>query len=107
MEALSSMPADRRAIAPRPEESEVSFNARPQPAARVFYTLQQIADRHPAFTLRTLRHWIYNAKDRMAWKGGKPTVIPGNGFARAMIKVGQRIYIDETGLLGWLEDGQR
>ena len=101
------MPADRRARAPRPEESDLSLPARPQAAARVFYTLQQIADRHPAFTLRTLRHWIYNSKDRMAWKDGKPTVIPGNGFARAMIKVGQRIYIDETGLLGWLEDGQR
>jgi hypothetical protein len=101
------MPADRRATAPKPQESDLSLHARAQPAARVFYTLQQIADRHPAFTLRTLRHWIYNSKDRMAWKGGKPTVIPGNGFARAMIKVGQRIYIDEPALLEWLEEAQR
>jgi hypothetical protein len=99
------MPADRRATSPRPEESDVSRRGRP--AGRVFCTLQQIADRHPAFTLRTLRHWIYNAKDRMAWKDGKRTVIPGNGFARAMIKVGQRIYIDEPALLEWLEDAQR
>ena len=89
------------------EESASSLHARPQPAARVFYTLQQIADRHPAFTLRTLRHWIYNSKDRLAWKDGKSTVIPGNGFGRAMIKVGQRIYIDEPALLEWLEKAQR
>jgi hypothetical protein len=101
------MPADRRATALRPEESTMSPDARPQQAARVFCTLQQIAERHPAFTLRTLRHWIYNSKDRLAWKGGKPRVIPGNGFARAMIKVGQRIYIDEPALLEWLEDAQR
>ena len=101
------MPANRRATAPRPQEFDLSLHARPQPAARVFYTLQQIADRHPAFTLRTLRHWIYNAKDRLAWKGGKPAVIPGNGFARAMIKVGQRIYIDEPALLEWLEEVRR
>ena len=101
------MPADRRGTATRLQEPGSSLAARPQPAARVFYTLQQIADRHPAFSLRTLRHWIYNSKDRLAWKDGKSTVIPGNGFDRAMIKVGHRIYIDETGLLEWLEDGQR
>jgi hypothetical protein len=69
----------------------------------VFFTLQQIAMRHPAFSMRTLRHWIYNAKDRKAWKGGKLTVLAGNGFDRVMVRKGRRIYIDEPALMDWLE----
>jgi hypothetical protein len=75
-------------------------------AARSFFTLKQIAARHPGFTLRTLRGWIANSKERCAWKDGKREVIPGNGFARVMVKIGRRIYIDEPALLEWLDDGQ-
>lgn len=77
----------------------------PSPA-RVFFTLQQIAERHPAFSMRTLRHWIYNAKDRKAWRSGKPMALAGNGFDRVMVKKGRRIYIDEVALMKWLENGE-
>jgi hypothetical protein len=85
----------------------MAHHVRSPHADRVFYTVQQIAERHPAFGLRTLRHWIFNAKDRAAWKGGRRTVIPGNGFARVMVKHGRRIYIDELALVAWLEDAGR
>jgi hypothetical protein len=34
------------------------------PAPPVFFTIKQIAERHPALTERTLRHWIFAALDR-------------------------------------------
>jgi hypothetical protein len=79
----------------------------PAPPPRSYYTLRQIAIRHPAFSVRTLRHWIANAHDRPAWKNRKRVAIPGNGFARVMLKVGKRIYIDEVALLDWLEQSRR
>jgi hypothetical protein len=75
----------------------------PQPAGP-FYTVQQIADRHPAFTVRTLRHWIFNAQDRSAGNGSRRVTIPGNGFARVIVRKGRRVFIDETALFEWLND---
>ena len=71
-----------------------------------FFTLQQIAVRHPGFTTRTLRYWIAAAKDRYTWKDGSRKLIPGNGFDRVMVRRGRRIYIDEGALLEWLEDAR-
>jgi len=68
-----------------------------------FFTPQQIAERHPAFSLRTLRHWIFCAKERYSWKAGKRVLIPGNGLERALVRRGRRVYIDEAGLLNWLQ----
>jgi hypothetical protein len=73
------------------------------PPPRVFYTPQQISERHPAFSLRTLRHWIFCAKDRYAWKEGKRVSIPGNGLGKAIVRKGRRVYIDEGALLHWLQ----
>lgn len=81
----------------------MSNEPRPQATQRTFYTVQQVAARHPAFTVRTLRHWIYYAHDRPAWKDGRRVLIPGNGFDRVMFKLGSRIYIDEAALFDWLE----
>lgn len=72
--------------------------------ATSFFTLQQIAVRHPGFTIRTLRYWIAAAKDRYTWKDGKRKLIPGNGFDGVMVQHGRRIYIDEGALLEWLEE---
>jgi hypothetical protein len=70
---------------------------------RAFYSVQQIAERHPAFTERTIRHWIFFAKERLCWCKGKRTVIPGNGFAKALVKQGRRVYIDESAMVEWLQ----
>jgi len=69
-----------------------------------FFTVQQIADRHPAFTVRTLRHWIFNAADRRAWKNRQAVVIPGNGFDRVIVRKGRRIFINEAALFAWLAE---
>jgi hypothetical protein len=73
----------------------------PQPTGP-FYTIQQISQRHPAFTVRTLRHWIANGKDRVSWRGRQKIIIPGNGFARVILRKGRRIFIDETAFFDWL-----
>jgi hypothetical protein len=64
--------------------------------------VQQIADRHPAFTVRTLRHWIFNAANRRAWKNRQAVVIPGNGFDRVIVRKGRRIFVNEAALFAWL-----
>src|ERR1700761_1935107 len=70
---------------------------------RVFYTVRQIAERHPAFTERTLRHWIFSAQDRLTWSAGRRTLVPGNGFAKALVRRSRRVYIDERAMFEWLE----
>jgi hypothetical protein len=75
-----------------------------RPGAGPFFTVQQIADRHPAFTVRTLRHWIFNAADRRAWKNRQAVVIPGNGFDRVIVRKGRRIFINEAALFAWLAE---
>jgi hypothetical protein len=84
--------------------SHASTTSHQQSPPRAFYSPQQIAERHPAFSLRTLRHWIFFAKDRQSWKGGKRVVIPGNGLGKALVRRGRRVYIDERALLEWLEN---
>jgi len=75
-----------------------------QPGVGPFFTVQQIADRHPAFTVRTLRHWIFNAADRRAWKNRQAVVIPGNGFDRVIVRKGRRIFVNEAALFAWLAE---
>jgi hypothetical protein len=73
--------------------------------ARTFLSVKQVTERHPGISQRTLRHWIFNAKDRRSWNGGREVLISGNGFGRAIIRKGRKILIDESALLDWL-DGQ-
>lgn len=67
-------------------------------------TVKQVTERHPGITERTLRHWIFNAKDRRSWSGGNLRMIPGNGFNRVMVRKGTKILIDEFALFDWLEN---
>jgi hypothetical protein len=70
---------------------------------RRFLTVKQVAELHPGISERTLRHWIFCAKERQSWKRGKIKLIPGNGFDQVMIRKGTKILIDEVALLNWLE----
>jgi hypothetical protein len=81
----------------------------PQPTAptRTFYTVQQIAERHPAFTARKLRHWIFYSKERYAWRDGRRELVPGNGFDRAIVTISRRVYIDETAMFDWLQSSHQ
>lgn len=73
---------------------------------RTFYTVQQISERHPAFTARTLRHWIFCAKERYMWKDRRRVLVPGNGFDSVIVRMGRRIYIDEKALFEWLQQAK-
>ena len=47
-----------------------------------------------------LRHLIFNAEDRVSSDG---TVIPGNGLAPAILRVGRRVLIDLNDFEAWIE----
>ena len=47
-----------------------------------------------------LRHLIFNAEDRVSSDG---TIIPGNGLAPAILRVGRRVLIDLDAFEAWLE----
>ena len=47
-----------------------------------------------------LRHAIFNAKDRV---GSGGTVIPGNGLASAIIRIGRKVLIDLDQFDAWVE----
>jgi hypothetical protein len=79
-------------------------DSRPSPGP--FYTVQQIAERHPAFTVRTLRHWIFKAEDRSSGRGERRIVLPGNGFSQVIVRKGRRVFIDEAALFEWLQGGE-
>ena len=71
--------------------------------SRRFLTVKQVTECHPGITQRTLRHWIFGAKERRSWEKGEIKMIPGNGFDRVMIRKGTKILIDEIALFDWLE----
>jgi hypothetical protein len=73
------------------------------PPKRRFLTVKQISELHPGISERTLRHWIFCAKERRYWERGKAKTLPGNGFDKVMIRKGKKILIDEVALLSWLE----
>jgi hypothetical protein len=86
-------------------EQELADARRPALQAPVYFTIKQIAERHPALTERTLRHWVHFSVDRVYWHRRRRCVKPGNGFARVIVRKGPRIYIDEAALIAWLREG--
>lgn len=70
------------------------------------FTVEQFADRHPAFPQSAVRNHILNAADRVNSRGQR---IPGNGLAEAggIVRLGRRLYIDERAFFKWLSDQQR
>jgi hypothetical protein len=70
-----------------------------------YYTVKQIAERHPALSERTLRHWIHLSVDRIYWHNRQRQIKLGNGFAKAIVRKGNRIFIDEAAMIAWLREG--
>ena len=83
-------------------KSETLLMVESGPSTRRFLTVKQVTEYHPGISERTLRHWIFNAKERRSWEQGKVKIIPGNGFDRVMIRKGAKILIDEIALFDWL-----
>jgi len=76
----------------------------PRLQIRRFLTVKQVTECHPGISERTLRHWIFGAKERRSWEKGEVKMVSGNGFDRVMIRKGAKILIDEIALFHWLED---
>jgi hypothetical protein len=53
-------------------------------------TVAQLAALNPAFSEATLRWWIFNAEK--------------TGFARCLVRIGGRVYIDRAAFEVWLEE---
>ena len=56
---------------------------------------RQFADKHPAFSVSSLRWLRYGADGIRRYRGDREEVIDANGFADAFVKVGGRCLVDE------------
>lgn len=61
------------------------------PPRRRLHTVSGFSRRHPAFTEASLRWIIHCAKPRH----GAQSLIPPNGFERAIVYNGRRVLLDE------------
>lgn len=59
--------------------------------------IKQLCAKYP-FTEPSIRWHIFCSKSRESSRG----TIPGNGLARAIVRVGRRILIDEERFFDWL-----
>lgn len=71
-----------------------------QATTRTLLTVKQLSQKHPAFSLSSLRNLLFKAKQRMTSIGA----IQGNGLEKAVIRVGRKILIDEEIFFEWLDD---
>ena len=66
------------------------------------FTIQQFADKHPAFTYAALRDLIFHSRtDPKAQGRFEP-----NGLAVAIVRRGRRILLDEVKFFTWLDEQQ-
>ncbi|SFO33802.1 hypothetical protein SAMN05216332_11141 [Nitrosospira briensis] len=68
---------------------------------RTLLTVKQFSQRNPSFSEASLRALIFNSKPRQSTTG----IIPGNGLAEAIVRIGRKILVDEAKFYLWL-DGQ-
>jgi hypothetical protein len=75
-------------------------------APRDLFTVEQFADRRPAWSQPALRNLILNSVSRLNSRGER---IPGNGLAEsgAVVRVGRRVLIDESVFFRWIADQQK
>ena len=70
------------------------------PSSQRYLSVEQMSALHPVFTQAALRNMIFRAEPRQSSRGE----IPGNGLAeaRAIIRLGRRVLIDEAKFLAWV-----
>ena len=71
--------------------------------SRSLLTVRQFSERHPAFSQGSLRNLIFLGKPRETSRG----VLPGNGFDKALVRLGKKILIDEQLFFEWLDAQHR
>lgn len=62
-------------------------------------TPKLLAEAEPSFTVSAIRSHIFNARPRKSSKG----IIPGNGLAPHIRRVGTKVLINHGGFLSWIE----
>ena len=84
--------------------AQSSDTSSPQPhhtsQIRSLLSVNQFSEKHKAFSPASMRNIIFNAQDRHSSKG----VVPGNGFAKSIIRLGRKILIDEEVFFECLHD---
>ena len=60
-------------------------------STRRLYTVNQFCEQNAAFTVGGIRHLIFYSQPR---KNSRGEALPGNGFADAFPKIGNRVYVD-------------
>lgn len=73
-------------------------------APRDLLDVATFTTRYPAWTRAALRALIFGARDRLDASG---KLIPGNGLAPAIYRVGRRVLISESGFFGWVAAQQQ
>ena len=74
------------------------------PPAITWLTVAQMAVKYPAWSENSLRALIFASKDRVAAvRKGTQNIIPGNGLAAAIRRVGRRVLINEKEFLDWVD----
>lgn len=68
----------------QPQQQQQPAAGAAMPVTRSLLTVEQFAERHPAFTVGSLRAKRFDSKGN------------ANGFAAAFKVVGKRVYIDEA-----------
>jgi hypothetical protein len=71
--------------------------------ARPLYSVKQFSEKHPAFTQSSLRALIDKARERHSSRG----VVPGNGLASAIVRIGRKVLIDEEAFFSWIHTKSR
>ena len=94
--------ANQRAA--RAEPTSVSATVFEQmPQAIIWLTVAQMAVKYPAWSENSLRALIFASKDRVAAvRKGTQNIIPGNGLAAAIHRVGRRVLINEKEFFDWV-----
>lgn len=67
-------------------------------------TVDTVSQLHPGIKPKTLRKWIFNAKDRKVTVQGREVVVKGNGFNAAIVRVGRKVFIDNARLITWMRE---
>lgn len=72
--------------------------------APAVFTVEQFAQRNPAFTAAALRNIIFKAEPRHTSRGE----IPGNGLIEcgAVLRLGRKVLLDESRFFEWVREQQ-
>ena len=78
-----------------------------KPSVPTLFTLPQFAEKHPAFSIQSLRWIRFRAFPvERSFRDGKVEDVPPNGFAEAFVKVAGRVYVDEQRFFEIAEQGR-